>query len=424
MKAANLKLVLASTEQPAEPAPEAGPGTATVADSSFQVGDQVRVVGLQAKPELNGLEGKIVQWDANESRWRVRLQDGTGKMLKSLNLQVVAATQMASVSLPSAFAAPPPAAGDSTQFTPGQRVRIAHLQARPELNGLEGTIVQWDVAEERWRIRMDDGTGKMLRAANLEAASAASNPPVTGANLTIGQSVRVTGLQARPELNGLEGTLVDWDASEMRWKIRMTDGTGKMLRPVNLQLIPSPSADAAGTSASAVATGEIPNEAEATFEPGQIIRVVGLKMRPEMNGAVGTIFGWDPSQSLWKVRMTDGAGKMLQSSNMELVNAAAETNPGDDTAYSIGQSVRVVGLKARADLNGLEGTIVEWDKGQNRWKVKMTDGTGKLFKTANLELTSGTPSPPAAAPSISANAAAAPTQQPDGPFTRGQAFTV
>ena len=93
-------------------------------------------------------------------------------------------------------------------------------------------------------------------------------------------------------------------------------------------------------------------------------------MRPDMNGAVGTIFGWDPNSSLWKVRMTDGAGKMLQSSNMELVNAAAETNPGDDTAYSFGQSVRVVGLKARADLNGLEGTIVEWDKGQNRWKVK------------------------------------------------------
>ena len=49
------------------------------------------------------------------------------------------------------------------------------------MNGLEGTIVQWDVAEARWRIRMDDGTGKILRAANLEAASAASNSPVTGA---------------------------------------------------------------------------------------------------------------------------------------------------------------------------------------------------------------------------------------------------
>ena len=93
-------------------------------------------------------------------------------------------------------------------------------------------------------------------------------------------------------------------------------------------------------------------------------------MRPDMNGAVGTIFGWDQNSSLWKVRMADGAGKMLKSSNMELVNAAAETNPGDDTAYSVGQSVRVVGLKRRKDLNGLEGTIVEWDTGHNGWKVK------------------------------------------------------
>ncbi len=37
------------------------------------------------------------------------------------------------------------------------------------------------------------------------------------------------------------------------------------------------------------------------------------------------------------------------------------------------------GLKARPELNGLQGTIVEWEDGQSRWKVRMADGTGKML---------------------------------------------
>ena len=35
----------------------------------------------------------------------------------------------------------------------GLRVRVCGLQARPDLNGLLGTVVEWDEAEARWKVR-------------------------------------------------------------------------------------------------------------------------------------------------------------------------------------------------------------------------------------------------------------------------------
>ncbi len=51
----------------------------------------------------------------------------------------------------------------------------------------------------------------------------------------------------------------------------------------------------------------------------------------------------------------------------------------------IGQAVRIRGLVEWPDLNGLEGNIDGWDEIRGCWKVRMRDGSTKIFKPDNLE---------------------------------------
>ncbi len=70
-------------------------------------------------------------------RAEVRMDDGSGKMLKTENLEPHE---------------PLASNGVHSQFEPGQRVRIKGLQSRADLNGSAGSIVGWDEAEGRWKV--------------------------------------------------------------------------------------------------------------------------------------------------------------------------------------------------------------------------------------------------------------------------------
>ena len=107
------------------------------------------------------------------------------------------------------------------------------LKAQQLLNGQLGTAVEWDEGEGRWKVMMDDGSGKLLRAANLEVLEAGEGPPSPseavpspishepGAEaISPGARVRAHGLQAQPQLNGQLGTAVEWDEGEGRWKVK------------------------------------------------------------------------------------------------------------------------------------------------------------------------------------------------------------
>ena len=52
-----------------------------------------------------------------------------------------------------------------------------------------------------------------------------------------GQSVRLTGLQARPDLNGEAGIAMRFIESSGRWLVRLKGGEGKQLKPANLEPI-------------------------------------------------------------------------------------------------------------------------------------------------------------------------------------------
>ncbi|CAK0797087.1 unnamed protein product, partial [Prorocentrum cordatum] len=58
-------------------------------------------------------------------------------------------------------------------IAPGSRVVVHGIVAQPHLNGQFGTAVEFDEAEGRWKVAMDDGGGKMLRPGNLAACGQA-----------------------------------------------------------------------------------------------------------------------------------------------------------------------------------------------------------------------------------------------------------
>ena len=46
------------------------------AAAALRVGEEVRVVGLRSRPDLNGTVAKLLAWDAERQRWACRVQGG------------------------------------------------------------------------------------------------------------------------------------------------------------------------------------------------------------------------------------------------------------------------------------------------------------------------------------------------------------
>eukprot|EP00928_Gymnodinium_smaydae_P080926 TRINITY_DN64527_c0_g1_i1.p1 TRINITY_DN64527_c0_g1~~TRINITY_DN64527_c0_g1_i1.p1 ORF type:complete len:610 (-),score=68.30 TRINITY_DN64527_c0_g1_i1:17-1846(-) len=56
----------------------------------LRVGLRVAVIGLQTRPELNGIEGKLIRWEPSRERWLVKLDNGLGeKSINPRNLRVL-----------------------------------------------------------------------------------------------------------------------------------------------------------------------------------------------------------------------------------------------------------------------------------------------------------------------------------------------
>lgn len=370
----------------------------------------VRLNGLQARPDLNGLNGTIGEFDKKEGRWAVHMEDGTRKLLKAENLENLRCAPPEAPILRSPIAA----------FTANQRVITKGCVIRPDLNGQIGSIIEWDAGKDAWRLRMDDGTCQHWKSDQLQAVSLEDDPEEAkrvanreakkrGPSFTSnpddadygkrarmeqherserqrmglqqflpGQEVRVKGLLARPDLNGQKGTIVELDFYEGRWKVRMQDGTGKLLKTENLEII--------GTTARLFP----PTATNDAFKPGLRVRVKGLQSRPDLNGQGGSVLEPVNYQGRWKVLLDDGTSKLLKTENLEVGDAALGHVITSDPAatkksFRIGQRVTVKGLQLRTDVNRKHGTILEEENDQGRWTVRMDDGSRKGFFAMNLE---------------------------------------
>lgn len=102
-------------------------------------------------------------------------------------------------------------------------VQVMGLSDQSWLNGQWGTMVGRE--GHYWTVRMDyDDSVRLFNADNLKLDLE-----------TIFPHVRVTRMQERTCLNGQEGEGVAWDAQRDRWKVRMFDGSGILVKYANFE---------------------------------------------------------------------------------------------------------------------------------------------------------------------------------------------
>ena len=182
----------------------------------------------------------------------------------------------------------------SQQHKEWKRERRATLAALPSHGG----------GADRAEVQAAAGGARAPASARRGPAASASaaGPPLAHREL-VGKRVRVVGIKSRPELNGKCGLADGYNAAKGRIRVLLDVNPGEpmMLKPANL-------------------------EAEAPLD-GMRVVVVGLKARPDLNGATGRADGYNPLKGRYRVRLDDAdptsAPLMLKPANV--VSAAASS---------------------------------------------------------------------------------------------------
>lgn len=130
-------------------------------------------------------------------------------------------------------------------------------------------------------------------AGSSEDAGEVEAPPL------VGKKVVISGLLARPDLNGLVGEATSFDASKGRYAV-LINAEVLSLKPANLAMQKS-------------------NENDATaFAPSARVRIKGLVAKPELNECGGTVVEWNADKERYIVAL-DGSLKtmLLRAQNLE-----------------------------------------------------------------------------------------------------------
>eukprot|EP00930_Biecheleria_cincta_P017629 TRINITY_DN13957_c0_g2_i2.p1 TRINITY_DN13957_c0_g2~~TRINITY_DN13957_c0_g2_i2.p1 ORF type:complete len:1106 (+),score=180.66 TRINITY_DN13957_c0_g2_i2:455-3319(+) len=120
----------------------------------------------------------------------------------------------------------------SSKIEAGSKVRLRGLQLAPNLNGLCGNVELFVESTGRWRVRLDSGESKDLKADNLELHRQGNT---SSQGLRPGLRVQLHALKLDTELNGQEGILERFDESRMRWQVKLGSARIKYLKPENLE---------------------------------------------------------------------------------------------------------------------------------------------------------------------------------------------
>ena len=121
-------------------------------------------------------------------------------------------------------------------------------------------------------------------------------------------------------------------------------------------------------------------EIDAPFT-GKKVLISGLLARPDLNGQTGECTSFSTENSRYAVTV-NGEQIALRATNLSI----AKSDLADADAFATGARVKLKDLKAKADLNGCGGTVVEFDESKGRFVVEI-DGSMQrmLLKAANLE---------------------------------------
>ena len=121
-------------------------------------------------------------------------------------------------------------------------------------------------------------------------------------------------------------------------------------------------------------------EIDAPFT-GKKVLISGLLARPDLNGQTGECTSFSTENSRYAVTV-NGEQIALRATNLSI----SKTDLADADAFATGARVKLKDLKAKADLNGCGGTVVEFDESKGRFVVEIHGSMQRmLLKAANLE---------------------------------------
>jgi len=122
-----------------------------------------------------------------------------------------------------------------------------------------------------------------------------------------GTSVEISGLMARPDLNGTRAEVVTFASDRERYQVKVEGGEELYLKPVNLKApAASPSAAMSKATAppSASAAGRGPYET-AELAPDTEVTISNLTSRPELNGELGVVVRYVPERERYHVMVSE-----------------------------------------------------------------------------------------------------------------------
>ena len=148
------------------------------------------------------------------------------------------------------------------------------------------------------------------------------------ATLEGGTTVEVSGLKARPDLNGKRAEVVTYAPERERYQVRMTEnGEELYLRPVNLTEVPSEAVEAPAPSPSAQEKPAEETKAPPpmTLKPGTGVELGGLKARPDLNGKYGRVVMYVRERERYHIVILGTSEETyLRAANLTTTDAAKE----------------------------------------------------------------------------------------------------
>lgn len=176
-----------------------GGGAPQRAPESFHTlprGTPVLINGVCSKPELNGKVATVQNYNADRDRYTVVVQGGENDG--------------------------PVALGPDKLEHLVQGVHIVGLSGRPELNGQQATVVNFDKESGRFRVQVES---------KKEVVSLKPDNFI----MPDGTSVEIMGVQKQPQLNGRRGKIRSFDKATGRYNVQFSASDVKSMKPANVR---------------------------------------------------------------------------------------------------------------------------------------------------------------------------------------------
>lgn len=191
--------------------------------------------------------------------------------------------------------------------------------------------------------------------------------PVSAATTTsphpVGAAIRIEGIEGGDELNGQTATVVKYEPANERYILKMdASGKGKAIKAPFVILVnanPTPAHEEVDLGA----------HKEETYEEKKK-REEDAKKREE---------------AATKIAAAQKA--KADREKVESMKNSKKLEAGGGIAFVPGQKVQIVDLSSAPELNGEQGTLVKFDKENDRWVIRVeSTGKGKGIREKNLLL--------------------------------------